>query len=172
MRGAEAVQRNAATSCRAASKVSPSIPAREHAAAYAQQVARRAVGEQVQTRVRAADACANELSHRLWQVLRCHRLRVAAQAGPACRAPRSGAMTAQLLLAALGHASPAAAVADGAALAATVAWLEDTKVRALPLEARAPLRDAAAGAAWEAAFAQARPFLPRRGARAAAAARR
>jgi hypothetical protein len=66
-------------------------------------------------------------------------------------------MTAQLLLAALGHASPGAAVADAAALAATVAWLEDTKVRALPLDARAPLRDAAAGAAWEAAFAQVRP---------------
>lgn len=70
-------------------------------------------------------------------------------------------MTAQLLLAALGHASPGAAVADAAALAATVAWLEDTKVRALPLDARAPLRDAAAGDAWEAAFAQVRPARSR-----------
>ena len=65
-------------------------------------------------------------------------------------------MTVQLLLAALGHAAPAAAVADGAALAATAAWLEDTKVRALPADARGPLRDAA-GEAWEAAFAQVRP---------------
>jgi hypothetical protein len=71
-------------------------------------------------------------------------------------------MTVQLLLAALGHAAPAAAVADAAALAATVAWLEDTKVRALPPDARGPLRAAGGGEAWEAAFAQVRPGLPRR----------
>ncbi len=64
---------------------------------------------------------------------------------------------ASLLLAALNHPAPAEATADAAAVARTVAWLEDTKIRALPLGDRAPLRDADADVAWEAAFAQVRP---------------
>jgi hypothetical protein len=65
-------------------------------------------------------------------------------------------MTAHLLLAALGHPAPAAGLADAVAQARTVGWLEDTKIRALPLEARCALRDASAEAAWAAAFAEVR----------------
>ena len=78
-------------------------------------------------------------------------------------------MTAQLLLAALGHPEPAAAAADAGAQARTVAWLEDTKIRALPLDARAALRaaDGADAPAWQRAFSEVRVRVcatrPRRG---------
>ena len=54
------------------------------------------------------------------------------------------------MLRALGHVDPAAALADERR---TVAWLEDTKIRALPPASREPLRAAADEAAWAAAFA-------------------
>jgi hypothetical protein len=60
------------------------------------------------------------------------------------------------MLAALGHPDAAGATADAGAQARTVAWLEDTKIRALPLSERGALRDAAAAPAWEAAFAEVR----------------
>ena len=55
----------------------------------------------------------------------------------------------------LGHSCPEDALRDDAAVATTVAWLEDTKVRALPPDTRAPLRDVTSPG-WGAAFTQVR----------------
>jgi RNA transcription, translation and transport factor protein len=67
-------------------------------------------------------------------------------------------MSVRLLLHALGHPSPDAALDDDTALGRCVAWLEDTKVRALPPDSRQPLRDVTA-ATWETAFAQVRSCM-------------
>lgn len=61
-------------------------------------------------------------------------------------------MSSVLLLTALGHADPVAALADEAGQRKLVAWLEDTKIRALPLGEREQLR-ASDSPAWPASFA-------------------
>lgn len=67
----------------------------------------------------------------------------------------ASAMSALMLLEALGHPQPVAALCDEAAMARCVAWLEDTKIRTWRKEERAALCDTAA-AAWPAAFQQVR----------------
>ena len=66
---------------------------------------------------------------------------------------QNAAPMALLMLDVLGHSCPVDALRDDDAVAATVAWLEDTKVRALPPDDRGPLRDVTSPG-WGAAFTQ------------------